>query len=208
MTTAAEREGVVKFTLAHEPGPAPDAPPLAAEYAALPDLLALRNALRAQGLVGVNAEGVGYGNVSLRGVGERFIISGTGTGGVERLGPEGYCLVTACAPAVNRVHSQGPVAASSESMTHWAVYAARPEVRVVAHVHHRGLFDHLLAAGVAATARDIPYGTLEMALAVRDLAMQPGASGVLVMTGHDEGVLAYGADATTVYNLITQRMTA
>lgn len=205
---AIEREGVVKFSLVHTPGPAPGSGSDAARYPALPELFALRDALRAEGLIGVNAEGVGYGNVSVRGAGPCFVISGTGTGGVERLGAEGYCLVTACDATANRVHSLGPTPASSESMTHWAVYAARPEARVVAHVHHRELFDRLLATGAAATARDIAYGTPAMALAVRELAASLPACGLLVMAGHDEGVLAYGPDAATVHNLIRQRMTA
>jgi len=187
-------EGVVKFRVTHTQG---ELPPCEG----LDELMRLRDELHALGLIGVNAQGIGYGNVSLRIAcppvpEESFIISGTATGGFAHLGQNGYCLVTGCDVSMNSVRSLGPVAASSESMTHHAVYAARPDVRCVLHVHSRRLFDALRASGCPATPGDVRYGTPAMARAVRDTAADMPL-GLVVMTGHDEGILAFGPDCAS-----------
>lgn len=194
MTPArSEQEGVVKFRLEHEFGPAPCHPDL-------PALMRLRDALHARGVIGVTAEGIGYGNVSMR-VGDAsagaasFVISGTETGRLTHLDPSGCCLVTACDVERNRVWCRGPVAASSESMTHWAVYAAHVAMGCVLHVHSRRLFAILLQAGAPATPADIAYGTPAMALAVRDRAAAMQDGGILVMAGHADGILVFGRDS-------------
>ena len=199
---APEREGVLKFRLEHRDGPAPEHPDL-------PALMLLRDELFALGLIGVNAADVGYGNVSVRseaGQAVPFVISGTGTGGREHLDASGYCRVTACDAGGNRVWSEGPVAASSESMTHWAVYAARPDVGCVIHVHSRTLFDALLRAGACATPRGVEYGTPAMAQAVRACAAGLTGDGIVVMAGHDEGVLAFAPDVVTAGAVVRAAM--
>ncbi len=190
-----ESEGVVKFHLDHAPAALPSHP-------ALEDLMRLRDDLHRRGLVGENAQGVGYGNVSVRCHGNAFIISGTGTGHCARLGKNGYSLVLECDMAANRVRSRGPAAASSESMTHYAVYAACPKVGCVLHIHSRALFDALLRRKVPATPADAAYGTPAMAEAVSILAAGREA-GLIVMTGHDEGVLAFGPDCPSALAVLT-----
>ena len=187
-------EGVVKFRVTHTQDALP-------HCEGLDELMRLRDELYTLGFIGVNERGIGYGNVSLRAPNqpdseELFIISGTATGGFAHLGQNGYCLVTGCDVSTNRVWSLGPVAASSESMTHHAVYAARPDVRCVLHVHSRRLFDALLVNGCAATQGDARYGTPAMARAVRDTAAGM-SQGLIVMTGHDEGILAFGSDCAS-----------
>lgn len=200
--SASECEGVLKFQLEHRDGPAPEHPDL-------PVLMRLRDELFVLGLIGVNAVGIGYGNVSVRseaGQAVPFVISGTGTGGRAHLDALGYCRVTACDAAGNRIWSEGPVAASSESMTHWAVYAARPDVGCVIHVHSRPLFDALLRAGACATPRDVEYGTPAMAQAVRECVAGLTAGGIVVMAGHDEGVLAFAPDLISVGDVVRAAM--
>ena len=184
-----ECEGVVKFRVEHTNAPLPSNPVLA-------DLICLRDALHERGLVGVNIQDVGYGNVSIRHNGNRFIISGTNTGRVPQLPQNGYCLVEDCDLLVNCVRSQGPVAASSESLTHYAVYAANPKIGCVIHVHSRALFETLLHGDAPSTPVDVPYGTPAMAESVRLIAAAM-PSGVIVMAGHDEGLLAFGKDCQT-----------
>ncbi|MBR6625629.1 MAG: class II aldolase/adducin family protein, partial [Mailhella sp.] len=125
-------EGYVKYSCEHADGPAP-------EHSAWQDINDLRSDLVKAGLVGVLENGVGYGNVSLRAEGEGlFMVSATSTGHIAELGPEHYCLVTDCDIDANTVRSCGPMQASSESMTHAAVYAASPETGCVIHLHHAG----------------------------------------------------------------------
>jgi len=202
MSGGFEQEGVTRFRLDHEYGPAPCYPDLS-------DLMRLRDELYERNLVGVTAEGVGYGNVSLK-VGDTsanspsFVISGTGTGGMAHLEPSGYCMVTACDVERNRVWCRGPVAASSESMTHWAIYAANSRLGCVLHLHSQCLFDLLLRSGAPSTPSDHAYGTPAMALAVRDHAATMPDGGILVMTGHAGGILVFGSDIATTRAILWQ----
>lgn len=150
------------------------------------------------GLVGAYPDGVGYGNLSLRAPGGRFFVTGSGTGTQQVIGPDQYCLVERFSLKDNRVWAMGRIDASSESMTHGALYGARPDARCVIHVHSRGMFDRLLRENAPATAPDIPYGTPAMAYAVQAVARTlTRLPALLVMTGHDEGLLAFGADVDT-----------
>ena len=94
-------DGYVKYRCLHTPGPAPAHPDLTA-------LDALRTALFDAGLLGMRPDGVGFGNLSARVVGDRFVVTGTGTGGPRVLGPNGYCLVTEFDVDGNWVRSTGP----------------------------------------------------------------------------------------------------
>lgn len=197
-TRSGPEEGSVKYRCLHTSGPAPAHPDLGA-------LDALRTALFDVGLVGVRPDGVGFGNLSVRGAGESFVVTGTGTGGARVLGPEGYCLVTAFDVDGNSVRSTGPRQASSEAMSHGVLYRADPLTYCVVHVHSRAIFDRLLAAGVPATPPDAAFGTPDMARALGVLAARrSGRAGVMVMTGHAEGIMAHGPDIPTVAALLDQ----
>ena len=199
---AGTRDGIIKFVSTHRDGPPPEHPRLA-------ELDGMRTALFDLGLIGVTAAGVGYGNLSVRGGGASFVITGSGTGGTRELTSAGYCLVTACHAEENRIESQGPVAASSEAMSHDAVYQALPVVQCVAHVHHAALFAKLLAEGFPRTPEDAAYGTPEMAQAITELVRSmpfdsryPG--GIFVMAGHEDGVVAFGPDMVSVQTTLVR----
>ena len=137
-------EGYVKFRCLHRHA---DPPPL--------DILAELNDLRTDlfraGLVGVTGSGIGYGNVSMRWHGGTFWITASRTGHIPALGAEGYSLVERCDIDGNTVWSSGSMEASSESMTHAAVYAASHAAQCVVHAHHRAFFNMLLQGGAPAT---------------------------------------------------------
>lgn len=163
MNQSQPHDGYVKYKARHIWGAQPDHP-------LLPDLDALRTELHDMGLVGALPDGTGFGNVSLRTGEDTFLITGTGTGKKRCLGPAGYCTVTSFAIMSNEVSSQGPVRASSEALTHGAIYAAKKTARCVVHVHSRILFDSLQNAGHYATPAEAAYGTPALALAVANLA--------------------------------------
>lgn len=165
-----------------------------------------RTALFDLGLIGVDAQGVGYGNVSVRVVGHQFVVSGSATGSVRVLSLQQYGWVTAFSERDNTVWSHGRLDASSESMTHGAIYAANAQVRCVIHVHSRPLFDALLSGNGLRTGSNIAYGTPEMARAVTELVVrQRELPAIFVMAGHDEGVVAYGADVASVQALLLDK---
>ena len=189
-----EEEGYVKYRCVHKPGPAPEHPGLEA-------LNALRTDLVRAGLVGVLENGVGYGNVSLR-TERGFVVTATATGHIPVLGPEGYCLVTRCDIDANTVWSSGPAQASSESMTHAAVYEASPVTNCVIHLHHAGLYGQLLEGKAPATAPEAAFGTPAMAHSVAELVRKHPADGIIVMTGHQDGFIMYAPDVEHMRDLL------
>lgn len=154
-----------------------------------------RDRLYRAGLVGVYPDGIGFGNLSCRpGEGGAFLVSGTGTGGLAALGPEHFTEVTAYDFARNRLSCRGPVRASSESLSHAAVYRGCPGARAVVHVHHRALWEALLGR-LPTTDPRAEAGTPEMAWAIEALFREGalGGEGLFVMGGHPEGLMAFGA---------------
>lgn len=190
-------DGYVKYTSTRRDG-------MVTPSAELDELNRTRTALFDLGLVGVYANGVGYGNLSIRANDDsQFVVTASATGALRTLQAEQFCLVEAFSVDDNHVQSMGSLPASSESMTHGAIYAARADVQCVIHVHSRILFDHLLRSGAPATPADVPYGTPAMARTVAQLvAQQPNLPTVFVMAGHDEGVVAYGADTASTLDAL------
>lgn len=183
-------EGYIKYDSDWTPGPTPDL-----ELTSLLDTW--RRPLFDAGLIGHYEDlGVGYGNLSVRfGSSEQFIISGTQTGQVAITDAQHYALVTHYDIDRNRVSSTGQVQASSESLTHAAIYALNEAIHAVVHVHSRTLWDSLKGQ-LPTTAVDVSYGTPEMAREFtrlyRDTSFR--ASGVAIMAGHDEGIISIGRD--------------
>ncbi len=159
------------------------------------DLNAWRNRLYDQGFIGYYPEaGVGYGNVSIReGDSDAFIISGTQTGHIPRTDGRHYARVLGCDIEANRVVCEGPVQASSEALTHAAIYALDSAIRAVVHVHDAALWQDLIDR-VPTTSRGVGYGTPEMAREFRRLYDETAFAdlGVAVMGGHEEGIVSFG----------------
>ena len=168
-----------------------------------------RNRLYELGLIGVYPNGIGFGNISVRACEDSsFFISGSATGQFRQLKPTHYALVYRFNLAENSIACSGKIKASSESMTHAAVYEALPDVRAVVHIHCLWLWTKLLKI-CPYTPAQIEYGTPEIALAVQKLAsgFKPGDEKIIIMGGHQEGILAFGSnlhEATTqiinIYN--------
>mgnify|MGYP001813796653 FL=1 len=181
-------EGYIKFDSDWTPGPAADS-----EATALLDHW--RRPLFEAGLIGHYDElGIGYGNLSVRaGAGREFIISGTQTGQVAVTSGQHYARVTDYDIDANRVRSTGPVEASSESLTHAAIYELDPSINGVVHVHSDRLW-RSLRHHLPTTSDDLSYGTPEMARVFERLYRDTdfASAGVAVMGGHEEGISAFG----------------
>lgn len=181
-------EGYVKFRARWTHGAAPED---------IAELVACRNHLHDLGLIGEYAEiKIGYGNVSARLPGKAgFVVSGSATGHIATATADHFCTVTAYDIAQNTVHCNGPVTASSESLTHAMLYACSTEIGAVLHIHHLRFWEHLLQAAPTTQAH-IPYGTPEMALEMRRLYAQSDLPHrkILAMAGHTEGIIAFGPD--------------
>lgn len=180
-------EGYIKFSVDWEKGEA-------VEAAFLEEVIQVRQQLYQRGWIGVYPDGVGYGNISKRRDAEgRFVISGTATGHLENLTPEHFSRVEEVVVAENRVRCSGPVVASSESMSHAAIYRQNREVQGVIHIHCMTLWEKWKDRAPT-TPESIPYGTPEMAFAIMDLLDDPDRARwqFFVMGGHREGCMAFG----------------
>lgn len=190
-----DQEGVIQFQLEHTSGPSLPLDQLC-------ELMAWRKILRQLELLGedpLRYGGFGFGNISRRlppianDSACPFVITGTQTGSCSEIGPEHFTTVVECFPEQNRVASVGPIRPSSEAMTHAALYAADPELRVVMHVHSPHIWRSASQLRLPTTRVTAACGTAAMTSAVRE--MMPQALGLLVMGGHEDGVLTFGQTA-------------
>lgn len=155
-----------------------------------------RERLYLLGWIGAYENGIGFGNISIRVPdSNRFIITGSGTGRLPVLDVRHYTLVVEVDLDRNTLTCRGPIKASSESMTHAAVYLSSPEINAVIHTHHLELWEALLDR-IPTTSRSAEYGTPEMAREVLRLFGETdvGRKKIFVMGGHEEGIMTIGRD--------------
>ena len=189
-------EGYIKYNSHRVDGDIPDVPWFR-------DLNMVRTTLWNMKLIGIYDNGIGYGNISHRYKDNSFVISGSKTGGSMVLSKEQYALVTSFDLENNSVEVIGKIDASSESMSHGAMYKAMDSVNVVIHVHNKKIFDKMLELGYVATPKDVPFGTPQLAKEIERVVTKIGeSSGIFVTAGHDEGIIAYGANFDDAYTHI------
>lgn len=171
-------------------------------------LISWRDKLFERGVIGVYDTGIGFGNVSIRlGAGPEFIISGTQTGRIQQISPESFTVVKEYSFANNWVRCVGPVMASSEALTHAALYEADSAIKAVLHIHEHTLWQAQLDVAPT-TAKQIEAGTPEMALAVKSMTAKyfPNSAGLIIMGGHQDGVLVFGKSCDEAGELIMRTL--
>ena len=197
-------EGYIKYqsSWTEAPAQAPDAARALEKW---------RRPLFRAGLIGHYDDiGVGFGNISMRcGKPGQFLISGTQTGHLATTTERHYSLVSSYDIEANSVACVGPVQASSEAMTHAAIYELDPGIGAIVHVHSRILWQRLLNQ-LPTTDAAVAYGTPQMAREFRRLFSETDfrEQGLAVMAGHDEGLISAGptiADAATEMLSLHQR---
>ena len=144
-------------------------------------------------LIGAYPDGIGYGNISCRLADGNFLITGTATGGIEKLTNGHFSRVSDFNFVDNAITCHGPVKASSESLTHAIIYQSLPKTNAVVHIHNRNLW-HKLLNKVPATSRHVAYGTPEMAKEIERLLATTSLQEdkILVMAGHEDGIITFG----------------
>lgn len=188
-----EQEGVIKYQLNHTQQPISQPFPFT-------EINAWRTIAVRLDLIGQNPErydNIGFGNISQRidPDSAQFIISGTQTGHIEQLSSEHYCLIVNAEPHQNRLQSCGLCKPSSESLTHASVYAQDNAIQAIIHAHSPEIWKHTVALNLPHTSADIPYGTVEMAMAVEQLFQYGNLTtqtSLFTMLGHEDGVVAFG----------------
>jgi len=189
-------EGVIKYKYSWK-----QETPMPSEW--ISELNLWRDKLYKAGLIGEDTNGIGYGNISCRLEGNIFIITGSGTGSLEKLNAEHYTTVTAYDLSNNSITIAGPIKASSESLTHAAIYETAPGLKAVFHIHHPGLWEHLLL-NLPSTAPGVEYGTSAMAVEIARLLRDPVVleKGIIAMGGHRDGILAFGKNTDSTGRVI------
>ena len=152
----------------------------------------LRQRLYALGLIGI-CDGIGYGNVSRRLDEERFVVTGTQTGHLPRLGGSDYALIEAYDDASFYLKASGMVKPSSESLTHGTIYDLSPKIGAVIHIHSASMWRYMLDNGYRKT-EDVLYGSEEMIEEVKRIYrdIDPLSDPKFVMSGHEDGVMFFG----------------
>lgn len=180
-------EGIIKFDCEWIRGPAPG-------WHKIQTLNEWRQLMYDVGLIGACSDGIGFGNISIRDMpAHEFIITGSATGSLRTLRPEHFTRVLDYDFDENRVRCRGPIQASSESLTHASFYEASRSINAVIHIHHKELW-HSYLNKLPTTSPEATYGTPEMAREVFRLLKDHArpAKQLVVMGGHEEGVMAYG----------------
>lgn len=155
-------------------------------------------------LIGAYENGVGFGNISMRiRGGNQFIITGSATGEIPELEPGHYVKVLSFNIDDNAVQCVGPLKASSESLTHAAIYSSDQGVNAIIHVHSIDLWNELIYK-VPTTNPGMDYGTPGLA---RDVSRLFGGSDVIekriiVMAGDRAGLLTFGHDMDEAVNIL------
>ncbi len=159
------------------------------------------------GLIGAYDNGIGFGNISQRHPDhpDQFLISGSATGNFKTLTEDHYALVTHVDIDRNELRCEGPIVASSESMSHAVIYQTLPEVQAVIHAHHLGMWQELMHK-VPTTDASATYGSPEMAYSIIDLLQTTDLpqSKLFVMEGHEEGIFVFGREMVEAYRVLVK----
>lgn len=152
-----------------------------------------RDRLYDNGFIGAYSNGIGFGNVSIKSDNNTFIITGSETGILEKLNEDHYAVVNAYDFTQNSLTCTGPIKASSESLTHAAIYENSPETQAVIHIHNLKMWEKYIDKEPT-TRSNVSYGTPEMVNEVKRLFKETDVATkkYIVMAGHTEGIIAFG----------------
>jgi L-ribulose-5-phosphate 4-epimerase len=173
-------------------------------FVGLAELNAYRRKLLQLRLIGVDSNGVGFGNLSMRdGATRNFYITGSATGGLPELTLANCARVVAYDFKRNWLRCAGAAVASSESLTHAAVYESDTRAGAVIHCHDSKLWTALLNQAPT-SSKAVEYGTPEMAYEVLRLFNLSDVKSrkILVMAGHEGGIVAFGRDLEEAFAVL------
>ncbi len=159
------------------------------------------------GFIGVYENGIGYGNMSIRFRENQFIITGSTTGKLKKLTNKHYTKVIESDLEKNSLTAVGPIIASSESLTHAVLYEYDKSINAVIHIHNLDLWKKLMNK-IPTTNKDVEYGTPAMAKEIIRLFKETNLkkSKMLVMAGHEEGIISFGKDLNEAGNMLLKAL--
>jgi L-ribulose-5-phosphate 4-epimerase len=170
----------------------------------LAELNAYRRKLLDLYLIGVDPNGIGFGNLSVRdGATGNFYITGSATGGIRELTLADCAKVVACDFERNRVQYEGSALPSSESLTHAAIYKSDATAGAVIHCHDSKLWMTALNRAPT-TSKAAEYGTPEIANEIMHVFTRTDVPNrkIVVMAGHEGGILTFGKDLEEAFAVL------
>ena len=173
-------------------------------FGGLAELNAYRRKLLDRHLIGVDPNGVGFGNLSVRdGATKNFYITGSATAGIHELTLANCAKVVACDFERNQVRYEGSAIPSSESLTHAAIYESDTTAGAIVHCHCFRLWAAVLNKAPT-TSKAAEYGTPEMAYEIMQLFTRTNAQTrkIVVMAGHERGILTFGKDLEEAFAVL------
>ena len=192
-------EGYIKYNMHWE-----KSPPVG--FLKFDELIKYRNILRSLNLIGVYPNGIGFGNVSCRvSAYPEFLISGTQTAEVIIADEFHFSRVYDFNTESNTVYCKGPVKASSEALTHAAIYQADVGINAVIHMHHPNLWKALLNK-VTTIDKNIAYGTPQLAKKIAELLMDDETlkrEKIFVTAGHEDGIFVFGETVVEAFGVLS-----
>jgi len=160
-----------------------------------------RNKFHCLNLIGEYKK-IGFGNISLRNE-NGFIITGSRTGGIEKLFEDKYVKVTEWDFEKNNLTCVGKIPASSESLTHAAIYDADKKINGIIHIHNFNLWKRLINK-IPTTSSKAQYGTFEMVQEIFRLYSETDVieKKILAMAGHKDGIISFGESVTEAAEIL------
>jgi L-ribulose-5-phosphate 4-epimerase len=168
------------------------------------ELNAYRRQLRELRLIGVDSNGVGFGNLSVRdGATKNFYITGSATSGIPDLTLADCAKVLTYDFETNWVKYQGSKVPSSESLTHAAIYESDAKAGAVIHCHDSRSWADILNQAPT-TSKTVMYGTPEMAYEIMRLFRMTDLHSrkILAMAGHQGGIVTFGRDLEEAFAVL------
>lgn len=192
-----EREGVIKYRANRLPGSI-------SRSSFQADLFFWRSRLQKCGLIGIDAHGVGYGNLSVRlYASPRFLVTGSQTSGLTTFHAEHMAEIKRFNLDEHTLSYVGETPPSSEALTHAALYQCDTSIGCVVHVHAASLWRRFRGQ-LPTTGMHAAYGTPEMAYEMIRLYRRGflGRQGVAVLGGHEDGLIAFGPSVAVAASCI------
>jgi L-ribulose-5-phosphate 4-epimerase len=173
-------------------------------FSGLTELNIYRRKLLDLHLIGVDPNGIAFGNLSVRdGATDSFHITGSATAGIHELALADCAKIVACDFEKNRVRYAGCALPSSESLTHAAIYKSDAIAGAVIHCHDFNLWAAALNRAPT-TLKAAEYGTAEIANDIMQLFTRSDVQTrrTIVMAGHKGGILTFGKDLEEAFAVL------
>jgi L-ribulose-5-phosphate 4-epimerase len=168
------------------------------------ELNAYRRKLLGLHLIGVDQNGIGFGNLSVRDdAADHFYITGSATGGLPEITVTNCAKVVACDFDKNWVQYDGAAIPSSESLTHAAIYKSDANTGAIIHCHNSKLWAALLNQAPT-TSKTSEYGTPTLAYEIMRLFKRTDVQRrrIIVMAGHEGGIVTFGQDLEEAFGVL------